>query len=72
MTSYNDYNSNLYEDISTRKEFALYADIDNEDKINTKSSASRSVVLPGKQGQVLLLEYYKKDKKLEAHFEKLN
>jgi len=42
------------------------------DKINTKSEASRSIVLPGKQGQVLLLEYYKKDKKLVSHFEKLN
>jgi hypothetical protein len=42
------------------------------DKINTKSEASRSAVLPGKQGQVLILEYYRKDKRLDAHFEKLN
>jgi len=42
------------------------------DHINTKSDAFRSKVLPGKQGQVLLLEYYKKDKRLDAHFEKLN
>lgn len=42
------------------------------DHINTKSDASRSYVLPGKQGQVLILEYFKKAKKLEAHFEKLN
>ncbi len=42
------------------------------DKINTKSDASRSAILPGKQGQVLLLDYYKKDKKLDIHFEKLN
>jgi hypothetical protein len=42
------------------------------DKINTKSKASRSAILPGKQGQVLLLDYYKKDKKLDIHFEKLN
>lgn len=42
------------------------------DKIKTKSQASKSVVLPGKQGQVLILDYYKKDKKMEAHFEKLN
>jgi len=42
------------------------------DHINTKSQASRSWVLPGKQGQVLLLEYFRKDKKLDAHFEKLN
>jgi len=42
------------------------------DRINTKSDASRSAVFPGKQGQVLILEYFKKAKKLEAHFEKLN
>ncbi|MEQ1677402.1 MAG: DUF6770 family protein [Chitinophagaceae bacterium] len=42
------------------------------DKLNTKSDASRSWVLPAKQGQVLIMEYYKKDKRLDAHFEKLN
>jgi hypothetical protein len=42
------------------------------DKINTKSEATRSSVLPAQQGQVLILDYYKKDKRLDAHFEKLN
>ncbi len=42
------------------------------DKIQTKSDATRTAVLPGKQGQVLLLSYYKKQKKVEARFEKLN
>lgn len=42
------------------------------DKINTKSDATRTAVLPGKQGQVLILDYYRKAKKLDAHFEKLN
>ena len=42
------------------------------DKIHTKSEASRSWILPGKQGQVLVMEYFKKDKRLDAHFEKLN
>ncbi len=42
------------------------------DRLNTKSEASSSSVLPGKQGQVLILDYYKKAKKLDAHFEKLN
>ena len=42
------------------------------DKINTKSDASRAIVLPGKQGQVLIIEYYKKEKRLASHFEKLN
>jgi hypothetical protein len=42
------------------------------DKINTKSDATRTLILQGTQGQVLLVDYYKKDKRLEAHFEKLN
>ena len=42
------------------------------DKINTKSEASSSYILPGMQGQVLVIEYFKKAKKIEAHFEKLN
>lgn len=42
------------------------------DRINTKSDASRTWVLPSKQGQVLVLDYYRKDKKLVTHIEKLN
>jgi hypothetical protein len=42
------------------------------DQINTKTKANVSWVLPAKQGQVLLVDYYRKDKRLEAHFEKLN
>lgn len=42
------------------------------DKINTKSDATRTAILPGRQGQVLILDYYRKDKRLEVHFEKLN
>jgi len=42
------------------------------DRINTKSDATRSAVFPGKQGQVLIVDYYRKAKKLDVHFEKLN
>ena len=42
------------------------------DKINTKSDATRSAVMPGKQGQVLIMDYYKKAKRIDVHFEKLN
>lgn len=42
------------------------------DRINTKSDATRSWVFPGKQGQVLVVDYYKKDKRLDTHLEKLN
>jgi hypothetical protein len=42
------------------------------DRINTKSDAKFSAVYPSKQGQVLIMDYYKKDKRLELHIEKLN
>lgn len=42
------------------------------DKINTKSDATRTSVLPGKQGQVVIMDYYRKDKRLDIHTEKLN
>lgn len=42
------------------------------DKVNTKSDASRSFVLPAKQGSVLIFEIFKKAKKLEARIEKMN
>ena len=42
------------------------------DRINTKTDATWSIVLPAAQGQVLMVDYYKKGKKVEPHFEKLN
>ncbi len=44
----------------------------SQDKVNTRTGATRSIILPGKQGQVLILDYFRKDKRLEPHFEKLN
>jgi hypothetical protein len=42
------------------------------DKINTKSDAKFSAIYPSGQGRVLIMDYYKKDKRLEMHVEKLN
>lgn len=42
------------------------------DRINTKSDAKFSVIYPSKQGQVLIMDYFKKDKRLEMHIEKMN
>ncbi|RYY56529.1 MAG: hypothetical protein EOO09_06205 [Chitinophagaceae bacterium] len=44
----------------------------SQDMIPTKSKATSSQVLPAEQGKVLILEYFKKEKRLSAHFEKLN
>lgn len=42
-----------------------------KDKIELKSKASRMTVLPAKAGSIMILEYYKKDKKLESRLEKI-
>jgi hypothetical protein len=42
------------------------------DKINLKSSAKSISVLPAKPGSVLIMEYFKKDKRLDMHMEKIN
>ncbi|SFW88985.1 DUF6770 family protein [Chitinophaga sancti] len=42
-----------------------------QDKIELKSKASRMRVLPAKSGSVMIIEYFKKDKKLECRLEKL-
>jgi hypothetical protein len=42
------------------------------DQINLKSEASNLRIMPAKPGSVLLLEYFKKDKRLEMRMEKIN
>ncbi|WP_298737828.1 DUF6770 family protein [uncultured Chitinophaga sp.] len=42
-----------------------------KDKIDLKSKASKMTVLPAKAGSVMILEYFKKDKKLESRLEKI-
>ncbi|MBI5857968.1 MAG: hypothetical protein HZB42_10035 [Sphingobacteriales bacterium] len=42
------------------------------DRINTKSDAKFSAIYPSSQGRVLIMDYYKKDKRLEMHIEKMN
>lgn len=42
------------------------------DKINLKTEAKSLIVLPGKTGSVVILEYYRKQKKIDLHVEKMN
>ncbi|RBL92509.1 DUF6770 family protein [Chitinophaga flava] len=42
-----------------------------KDKIELKSKASRMQVLPAKSGSVMIMEYFKKDKRLDFRIEKL-
>ncbi len=41
------------------------------DKIQLKSKASKLRVFPAKAGSVMILEYFKKDKRLDFRLEKL-
>lgn len=43
----------------------------NTDKIELKSKASRSRVFPAKPGSVMIMEYFKKEKRLDFRLEKL-
>lgn len=42
------------------------------DKINLKTGASSLRLMPAKPGSVLIMEYFKKDKKLDIRLEKIN
>lgn len=42
------------------------------DRINTKSDAKFSAIFANSQGKVMIMDYYKKDKRLEYHIEKMN
>jgi len=42
------------------------------DKVNTKSDATWSFILPSKQGSVLIIEISRKNKTIEGHIEKMN
>jgi hypothetical protein len=42
------------------------------DKINLKTSSSRMRILPAKTGSVMILEYFKKDKRIDMRLEKIN
>jgi hypothetical protein len=42
------------------------------DKINLKTNSSSMRIMPAKTGSVMILEYFKKDKRLDMRLEKLN
>jgi hypothetical protein len=42
------------------------------DKINLKTSSSNMKIFPAKTGSVMIMEYFKKDKRLDMHMEKIN
>ncbi|SHK82541.1 hypothetical protein SAMN05444266_101270 [Chitinophaga jiangningensis] len=44
----------------------------SQDKINLKSKASKSRILPAKAGSVMIIEYFKKDKRMDLRLEKIS
>lgn len=42
------------------------------DKINLKSKSSWMRILPGKPGFVMVMEYFKKEKRMDLRLEKIN
>lgn len=44
----------------------------SRDKINLKTSATSLAIMPSRSGSVLVLEYFRKDKRLDMHIEKIN
>ena len=61
-----DYRGRSFNSIS------YYNDKFSTDKIKLESKASSMKVFPAKTGSVMILEYFKKEKKLELRLEKLN
>ena len=73
VSAYTDYERNKggYKGM-TFHSISFYDGKISTDKINLKTDASRMAILPAKPGAVLLMEYYKKDKRLELRMEKIN
>jgi hypothetical protein len=71
-TAYTDYERNKDYKGLTFHALSYYDGKINEDKINLKSKATDLQVMPAKPGSVLIIEYFKKEKKLEMRMEKIN
>jgi len=71
-TSYTDYERSKGYKGLTFNSISYYDGKLSQDKINLKTDASSLRVLPAKSGSVLLVEYFRKDKRLDLRMEKLN
>lgn len=71
-STYTDYERSKGYKGMTLNSISYYDGKISTDKINLKTDASKLLVFPGKPGSVLLMEYFKKDKRLDLRMEKLN
>lgn len=72
MSAYTDYERSKDYKGLTFNSISYYEGKLSTDKVNLKTKASNLRVLPARPGSILIIEYYKKDKKLELRMEKIN
>ncbi|HEY0058941.1 MAG TPA: DUF6770 family protein [Flavisolibacter sp.] len=72
VSAYTDYEKSKGYKGMTFNSISYYEGKITTDKINLKTDATRMQVLPAKPGSILLMEYFKKEKRLELRMEKLN
>jgi hypothetical protein len=71
-TAYTDYERSKEYKGLTFNAISYYDGKITRDKINLKTDAKWLNVLPAKPGSILIMEYFKKSKRLDMHMEKLN
>ncbi|MFL5741067.1 MAG: DUF6770 family protein [Flavisolibacter sp.] len=71
-SAYTDYERTKGYKGMTFNSISYYGGKISTDKIDLKTEASNLRVLPAKPGSVLMMEYFKKDKRLDLHMEKIN
>lgn len=72
MSTYTDYERSKDYKGLTFNSISYYEGKITTDKINLNTKATSMVVMPAKPGSVLVMEYFKKDKKIDFRMEKLN
>jgi len=72
MSGYTDYEKSKNYKGLVFHSISYYDGKVTNDQINLKTDASNLRIMPAKAGSVLLLEYFKKEKKLQMRMEKIN
>ena len=72
VSAYTDYERSKGYKGLTFNSISYYDNKLSTDKINLKTDASRMIVLPAKPGSVILMEYFRKEKRLDMRMEKIN
>ena len=71
-SAYTDYERSKGYKGMTFNSISYFNGKNSTDKINLNSDATSFRVMPARPGSVLMMEYFKKEKRLDLHIEKLN